>query len=95
MTACEHQVSDIASLERLAITSAARSALVPSVPTLAESGLSGFDVYEWIIFLAPAKTPTETLSRLSYEVTKLSRSLRCVSGSRRQVLSPTLRRPRK
>lgn len=55
----------------LAVTSGARSAIVPNVPTLAESGLSGFDVYEWIILLAPAKTPKEIITRLNGEVTKI------------------------
>lgn len=55
----------------LAVTTGARSAIVPNVPTLAESGLSGFDIYEWISLLAPAKTPKEIVTRLNGEVTKI------------------------
>jgi tripartite-type tricarboxylate transporter receptor subunit TctC len=55
----------------LAVTSASRSALVPNVPTLAESGLNGFDVYEWIVFLAPANTPRGVMDRLNGELTKV------------------------
>ena len=55
----------------LAVTSGARSAFVPNVPTLAESGLSGFDVYEWIILLAPAKTPKEIITRLNAEAARI------------------------
>ena len=55
----------------LAVTSSVRSAMVPNVPTLAESGLSGFDVYEWIVLLAPAKTPKAIIARLNGEVTKI------------------------
>lgn len=55
----------------LAVTSGARSTIVPNVPTLAESGLSGFDVYEWVVLLAPAKTPTEIIARVNGEVTKI------------------------
>ncbi len=58
-------------LRILAVTSGARSALVPNVPTLAESGLSGFDVYEWISLLAPAKTPAAIIIRLNGEVSKI------------------------
>jgi tripartite-type tricarboxylate transporter receptor subunit TctC len=55
----------------LAVTSGQRSAIVPDVPTLAESGLSGYDVYEWIVLLAPAKTPKDIITRLNGETTKI------------------------
>jgi len=55
-------------LRMLAVTSAARSPLVPDVPTLAESGLVGFDVYEWIMVLAPARAPKDIMNRLNNEL---------------------------
>lgn len=55
----------------LAVTTGTRSAIVPDVPTLAESGLSGFDIYEWISLLAPAKTPKEIVTRLNGEAAKI------------------------
>jgi tripartite-type tricarboxylate transporter receptor subunit TctC len=54
----------------LAVTSAARSPALPNVPTLLESGLAGFDVYQWIILLAPAKTPQEVIARLNGETAR-------------------------
>ena len=54
----------------LAVTSASRSPALPNVPTLLESGLSGFDVYQWIILLAPAKTPQEIIARLNGEAAR-------------------------
>ena len=55
----------------LAVTSKNRSAALPEVPTLDESGLKGFDVYQWTAMLAPAKTPKAIISRLNGEVTTI------------------------
>src|SRR6476661_7358211 len=41
----------------LAVTSARRSRALPDVPTLAESGLKGFDVSQWLALLGPANLP--------------------------------------
>ena len=53
----------------LAVTSKKRSAALPNVPTLAESGLTGFDVYQWTAMLAPAKLPKPLIAKLSAAVT--------------------------
>ena len=55
-------------LRMLGISTAQRSAAAPEVPTVAESGLPGFDVREWQMLLAPAGTPPEILERLQREV---------------------------
>ncbi|MFM1991497.1 MAG: hypothetical protein RJA99_4454 [Pseudomonadota bacterium] len=55
-------------LKALAVTSAARSAAFPDVPTLAEQGLRGFDVNPWFGLLAPAGTPAATVQRISADV---------------------------
>jgi tripartite-type tricarboxylate transporter receptor subunit TctC len=55
----------------LAVTSKKRSAALPDVPTLAEMGLAGFDVYQWTAMLAPAKTPKTLISRLHGEVVEI------------------------
>ena len=52
----------------LAVTSKKRSAALPDVPTLAESGLAGFDVYQWTAILAPAKTPKAIITRLNADL---------------------------
>lgn len=54
----------------LAVTSKARSAALPDVPTLAEAGVAGVDVYQWTAMLAPAKTPRDLIARLNAEVVK-------------------------
>jgi tripartite-type tricarboxylate transporter receptor subunit TctC len=61
-------------LRPLAVTTAKRSAALPDVPTLAESGLAGFDIGTWFGVLAPAATPKPVLTRLSDEMMKVIRS---------------------
>ena len=55
----------------LATTGAARSAVYPDVPTVAESGLPGFDVDLWIGIYAPAGLPPAVLARLNGELNKV------------------------
>ena len=52
-------------LNALAITSLARSKLLPNVPTVAENGLPGFEGYLWMGLVAPAGTPGMVLDRLA------------------------------
>lgn len=60
-------------LRMLAVTSAKRSPMAPAVPTLDESGLTGYDVYEWIMLLAPARTPRDIVVRLNRELAEALR----------------------
>ncbi len=55
----------------LAVTTAKRSSALPDVPTLNETILPGFDVGTWFGLLAPAKTPSDIVNKLSAEVTKI------------------------
>lgn len=52
-------------LKVLATTGTKRSAALPDTPTLAESGLPGYQVYEWNGLFAPAGTPQAIVDRLS------------------------------
>jgi tripartite-type tricarboxylate transporter receptor subunit TctC len=54
----------------LAITSAKRSPVAPDLPTVAESGLPGFEVIGWFGWLAPAKTNKAVVGRLNQELVK-------------------------
>ena len=58
-------------LRAIAITSATRSPLLPDLPTIAESGLPGFDVQSWFGLAAPAGTPRPIIERLNAELGKL------------------------
>jgi tripartite-type tricarboxylate transporter receptor subunit TctC len=57
-------------LRAVAITSATRSPLVPDLPTVAESGVPGFDSITWIGLTAPAGTPPAIIARLNSELNK-------------------------
>jgi tripartite-type tricarboxylate transporter receptor subunit TctC len=52
----------------LAVTTAKRSAAAPNVPTIAESGLPGFDVPGWYAVFVPAKTPNEIVARMNADI---------------------------
>jgi len=52
----------------LGVTSLKRSATLPDVPTVAESGLPGFDVANWLAVFAPAKTPKPVIDRIHAEL---------------------------
>ena len=54
----------------LATTGSARSPVYPDVPTVAESGLPGFDVDLWIAVYAPAGLPPQVLAKLNSELNK-------------------------
>ena len=57
-------------LKALAVTSAKRSFIAPEVPTLAESGLPGYDISSWQALFAPAGIPKPILDRLYAETAK-------------------------
>ncbi len=54
----------------LAVTTSKRSPDLPNVPTMAESGITGFEAPAWWAILAPAKTPPEIIKRMNEEVSK-------------------------
>ena len=55
----------------LAVSSAKRSSVLPNVPTVAESGLSGFDYNLWVGMFAPAGTPADVVERLNRDVNRV------------------------
>lgn len=61
-------------LRALAVTTGQRSSALPDVPTLAETGLAGFDIGTWFGMLAPAATPAPILERLGTEMTAIIHS---------------------
>jgi tripartite-type tricarboxylate transporter receptor subunit TctC len=61
-------------LRALAVTTGKRSSALPNVPTLAESGLPGFDLGTWFGVLTPAATPKPVVAKLSEEMIKIIRS---------------------
>jgi len=57
-------------VKALAVTTAKRSNLAPDLPTIAESGLPGFDISTWFGIFAPGGTPPEVVARLNTEFTR-------------------------
>ncbi|MFI4952999.1 MAG: Bug family tripartite tricarboxylate transporter substrate binding protein [Burkholderiales bacterium] len=55
-------------LRAIAVTSAQRAPALPNVPTIAESGLPGFEASSWFGMLAPAGTPSAIVARLNADV---------------------------
>lgn len=58
-------------LKPLALATAKRTAALPDVPTIAESGVAGFDASSWGGILAPAATPKEIVAKLHAEIVKI------------------------
>jgi len=58
-------------LRALAVTTAKRSPVAPEVPTLAESGLPGYEVGSWQGVFAPAGVPPAIVARLNTEIVKI------------------------
>jgi tripartite-type tricarboxylate transporter receptor subunit TctC len=60
-------------LKALAVTTSKRSFVAPNVPTMTESGLTGYDITSWQALFAPAGTPVDIVARLQAEVAKILR----------------------
>ena len=58
-------------LRALGVTSAKRSPAAPDIPTIAESGLPGFEAVSWFALFAPANTPPPIVDKLQAEVSKI------------------------
>ena len=58
-------------LRALAVTSASRSSAAPEVPTLAELGLTGYELSSWQAVFAPAGTPPAIIDRLYTEISRI------------------------
>jgi len=61
-------------LRALAVTTAERSSVLPELPTIAESGVSAYDVGGWYGWIAPAGTPAAIVSKLNMELIRALRS---------------------
>ncbi|TMH47729.1 MAG: tripartite tricarboxylate transporter substrate binding protein [Betaproteobacteria bacterium] len=74
----DFQIADVAAiphvragkLRALAVTTARRSALVTEIPTVAESGVPGFDVPSATGILAPAGTPTDVVAKINASINR-------------------------
>jgi tripartite-type tricarboxylate transporter receptor subunit TctC len=58
-------------IRAIGVSSATRSPVLPDLPTIAESGVPGYDVTNWWGMLGPAKMPAEIVARLNREVVRI------------------------
>ena len=60
-------------LKAIAVTTLRRSSALPNIPTIAESGLPGFNISTWYGMWAPASTPSTIVEKLSLEISQITR----------------------
>ncbi|MGO4812574.1 Bug family tripartite tricarboxylate transporter substrate binding protein [Cupriavidus sp. 2MCAB6] len=77
----------------LAITSAERSPLFPDIPTLAESGVKGFDAQPWYGMLAPAGLPSDITEKMNNAVQSVLASPGVVAQLKGQGAEPLTMKP--
>ncbi len=76
-------------IRAIATTGPRRAALLPDVPTVAESGYPGYEAMNWYAYLAPAKTPKEIIERLNRELVKALNNAEVVALLQQQGLEPS------
>jgi tripartite-type tricarboxylate transporter receptor subunit TctC len=76
-------------IRAIATTGPKRAALLPDVPTVAESGYPGFEAMNWYAYLAPAKTPKDIVERLNRELVKALKDPVVVDLLHKQGLEPS------
>jgi tripartite-type tricarboxylate transporter receptor subunit TctC len=75
-------------LRALGVSSTKRSAMLPGVPTIDESGVPGYEMSPWIAVYAPANTPRAIIDKLNTEVNKALKHPDVASSLRNQALDP-------
>ena len=80
-------------LKALAVTSARRASVLPDVPTVAESGVPGYDVSTWNGVLAPARTPDDIVAKIHADIVKVAQSKAFIDALQPQGLEPDLMAP--
>jgi tripartite-type tricarboxylate transporter receptor subunit TctC len=80
-------------LRGLAVTSLQRSRYLPSLPTLDESGLKGYELYEFHGIVAPRGLPADVAKRLHTEISRALSSPDLVEKLTAQAAEPSIRSP--
>ncbi|MGZ5258954.1 MAG: tripartite tricarboxylate transporter substrate binding protein [Burkholderiales bacterium] len=76
-------------IRAIAVTSAKRSNAAPDIPTVAESGVPGYEASSWFAFLAPAGTPKPIVTKLNAEALKALQTREIQESLIRQGMDPT------
>ncbi len=80
-------------LRALAVTSGKRTALMPAVPTLDESGVPGYDRSSWVGMLAPATVPKDIVAKLNAALVKVVNTAEMRETFTRQGVEPQTNSP--
>src|SRR2546428_4385677 len=72
----------------IATTGSKRAALMPDVPTVAESGYPGYEALNWYGFLAPAKMPKDLVERLNREIVRALANPEAVAALHKTGVEP-------
>jgi tripartite-type tricarboxylate transporter receptor subunit TctC len=80
-------------LRALAVPTAQRSRLLPQVPTVAEGGVTGFDVASWYAIVAPRGTPDPVVTRLSQAMAQALADPEVIATLNRNGLEPMATTP--
>ncbi len=80
-------------LRALAVTGATRSPTLPDVPTMAEAGVTGYVADVWFGVIAPKNLPPEILTKLSQEITQISKEKATVEKLAGQGATPLASSP--
>lgn len=80
-------------LRALAVTSAKRTALMPGLPSLSESGVPGYDRSSWVGILAPAAVPKELVAKVNASLVKVINTTEMRETFTRQGVEPQTNSP--
>jgi tripartite-type tricarboxylate transporter receptor subunit TctC len=80
-------------LKALAVTSAKRVAVLPDVPTIAESGFSDFDAVGWYAFVGPAGIPDAIITKLNKDIGQALQDPAVIKNLSAQGLEPQVMTP--
>jgi len=75
-------------LRALGVTTADRQAALPDIPTIAESGVPGFDINSWFGVFVAAGTPPEIIARLNRDIVQVLKDPRVASAIAQQASQP-------
>ena len=77
----------------IATTGSKRAALMPDVPTVAESGFPGYEALNWYGFLGPAKMPKDLVERLNREIVRALANPEAVAALHKTGVEPQSSKP--
>ncbi len=94
LSAAKPQV-DGKKLRALGVTGTTRSPLLPDVPTIAESGLPGYEFNTWFVVSAPAGTPQAVIDTLNAKLTQALQSAALTQRMQKEGYEPLISTPAK